>query len=422
MVRRRGDAEPAFGSDSFLDILANMVGILIILIVIVGLRVRHNPRPASTDDVSRQAAIEAARRDADERRQRRDSILAKAAAAKAEWEKNRRAIDDENRRRTELAARFADEQRTMIAAQDKAARQRADEIERRRQARATRDQVVAERRARQQEIEAEADRIKAELAALARELKAVDAEADRRRREQSEWTTALTAQEQKAAALGKATEAATNTIDQQQRNWDDARRQLDELQAEIAKLKEAKGPVKPLVHFTTPISQRAKDREAHYRCLNGRVADVPIEALLERLKERVAVREVQGLVNDTVGPIKGFTMRYLLAATMPGMAEQMQNPFSLNISLAGFEMVADSDELGEPQTAALKEGSDFRRSLALRTPRDSSVTLWVYPDAFELAKALQIYLHERGYTVAMRPLPRGVPIAASPSGSRSQVQ
>lgn len=35
------DAAESFGSDSFLDIIANMVGILIILVMVVGLRVKH---------------------------------------------------------------------------------------------------------------------------------------------------------------------------------------------------------------------------------------------------------------------------------------------------------------------------------------------------------------------------------------------
>ena len=38
MSRRGSSDEPDFGSDSFLDIIANLVGILIILIVLAGLR------------------------------------------------------------------------------------------------------------------------------------------------------------------------------------------------------------------------------------------------------------------------------------------------------------------------------------------------------------------------------------------------
>ncbi len=50
MARRFSSREPAFGSDSFLDVTANLVGVLIILIVLVGLRVAKTPpRSAAVD-------------------------------------------------------------------------------------------------------------------------------------------------------------------------------------------------------------------------------------------------------------------------------------------------------------------------------------------------------------------------------------
>ena len=45
MSRRTARAELGFGSDSFLDIIANIVGILIILIVVAGMRVSNAPVP-----------------------------------------------------------------------------------------------------------------------------------------------------------------------------------------------------------------------------------------------------------------------------------------------------------------------------------------------------------------------------------------
>ncbi len=43
MARRRERSEPAFGSDSFLDVIANLVGIVLIIIVMVGAHVRELP-------------------------------------------------------------------------------------------------------------------------------------------------------------------------------------------------------------------------------------------------------------------------------------------------------------------------------------------------------------------------------------------
>jgi chaperonin cofactor prefoldin len=42
MAQRRG-SDPAFGSDSFLDVVANLVGIVLIIIVLVGARIRELP-------------------------------------------------------------------------------------------------------------------------------------------------------------------------------------------------------------------------------------------------------------------------------------------------------------------------------------------------------------------------------------------
>ena len=43
MSRRKSSGDQEFGSDSFLDIIANIVGILIILIVVAGMKVARQP-------------------------------------------------------------------------------------------------------------------------------------------------------------------------------------------------------------------------------------------------------------------------------------------------------------------------------------------------------------------------------------------
>jgi hypothetical protein len=48
--------------------------------------------------------------------------------------------------------------------------------------------------------------------------------------------------------------------------------------------------------------------------------------------------------------------------------------------------------------------------------------MWVYPDSFAAYRALRDYLHGRDVVVAGRPLPEGVQIASSRSGSVSRGQ
>jgi hypothetical protein len=76
---------------------------------------------------------------------------------------------------------------------------------------------------------------------------------------------------------------------------------------------------------------------------------------------------------------------------------------------------------GETVEQALKPTSEFRQTV---DALDSQVvvTFWVYPDSFALFRVLRDYLAERGVEVAARPLPMGEPIAGSPHGTRSRGQ
>jgi hypothetical protein len=49
MAKRRTSSEPQFGSDSFLDVIANLVGIVLIIIVLVAAQVRHLPQTEVAD-------------------------------------------------------------------------------------------------------------------------------------------------------------------------------------------------------------------------------------------------------------------------------------------------------------------------------------------------------------------------------------
>jgi hypothetical protein len=55
-------------------------------------------------------------------------------------------------------------------------------------------------------------------------------------------------------------------------------------------------------------------------------------------------------------------------------------------------------------------------------PERNSITLWVYADSYPLFRKLREDLHARGFLVAARPLPDGIPIRGSPAGSLSAGQ
>ena len=76
MPRRRTEEISTAGQDSFLDVVTNIVGILIILVMVVGGRVQHIVLSAKPSVTANQDAI---RREVDE-------LDAKAAAAEGEIE------------------------------------------------------------------------------------------------------------------------------------------------------------------------------------------------------------------------------------------------------------------------------------------------------------------------------------------------
>ena len=50
------------------------------------------------------------------------------------------------------------------------------------------------------------------------------------------------------------------------------------------------------------------------------------------------------------------------------------------------------------------------------------MTIWTYPDGFAEFRKLKQELYAMGYETAGRPLPFGVPITASPGGSKSAAE
>jgi hypothetical protein len=92
------------------------------------------------------------------------------------------------------------------------------------------------------------------------------------------------------------------------------------------------------------------------------------------------------------------------------------------VELERFELEQVDRSLGETIDDALQTGSRLRVELAGRLPRETVITVWVYPDSFEAYRRLKEALFEEGFLTAARPLPEGVLVGASPRGSRSSAQ
>jgi hypothetical protein len=127
---------------------------------------------------------------------------------------------------------------------------------------------------------------------------------------------------------------------------------------------------------------------------------------------------------DPVGAFRlRFTVervRDTLEAVVPGAAPSPGGSFRASLREWTVEPVADAR--GESLAQALAGGSDFRRVVDGLDAHQAVVTFFVYPDSFGLYRQLRDWLYGRDLIVAGRPLPDGVPITFSPRGTVSRGQ
>ncbi len=224
MRRPTSEEGDGFGSDSFLDIVANIVGILIILVTVVGLRVQHSPALAkSTTDIQSPDL---------------SPLLAQIDALRNE-------VDQAQRQLTE---RDLDE-------------------EQKRQA---------------------ADALAAQLA-----------------------NSELDLAEQRNAMLRKA-----DVVDSLEADIAARRAAAQQLQDEVDKTRPAEQEVVQIESYPTPVSKSVDGQEAHFQLLGDRLVYVPMEELLDRMKQdgRQLLREdrMSPVLSATVGPTGGFRLHYTM--------------------------------------------------------------------------------------------------------------
>lgn len=364
-MSRRHRYEPGFGSDSFLDVLANMVGILIIMIVVAGLRAGRGAAPAeATSSAAAPVPVEQA-----------EAMLPVPAATEAADEPEIAELEPD-RAPAEVEAELAQIDRDMHALSQRASETESD-LARRARAAAAADAQLAEA---EQAVELQTADLKKEKSRLAR------------------------LQE----TLGEREQTLTGLL------------------AEFEEVKNSQPPVDEVKHRLTPISQEAGGEEVHFRVLANRVSVVPFSQLEERVRFQLEKQKEwlarQGRHEGMVGPIDGYSLRYIVERQqLPAILERKLGYGGFRISVSRVEVLPEPDVVCETAHEALRRGSRF--ALALRSAGDkATLTFWVYPDSYKLFRQLQEAAHAEGFIVAARPLPEGMPIAGAPTGSRSAGQ
>ena len=397
MSRRKRQSSLEFGSDSFLDIIANVVGILIILIVIVGVRVSRQPvvelniptpepvavesLPTIPEATPEPPTITAA--------EPIDPALTSAIIIATEPplpEPPRKpmlppAIAEPRPVRfvppsQELLAAIGATEKELLTLQTRS-RELADEIQKL-------DSVTTnadiERRTKQrqlEEIEATTKDRAGRLAELQREYRRLEIE-----------------------FVGK--------------------------QRELAAVEQESRRVEKIKHRFTPVSREVNGPELHFHLKGGRVSTVPLEMLIARLKDQLErqkslltkLRQHQG----RIGPYRGFQMDYVVVRQSLSALERAKLGYAaVRVVPVLLKFLPTEDAPTEDVRQALSPGSEFIRELQF-APVGATITFWVYPDSFGLYRELKAFAHEEGFTVAARPLKTGDVITASPWGSKSAGQ
>ena len=325
------------GHDSFLDVVANMVGILIILVMVVGVRVKNAP------------------------------VVAAIASG-------------ETRAQTELGKELAIEQS-----------------------------------------------LRRDVLQAADEIRNLQSETLVRARQRHALATAVAAGEHQIEARRGKMDAELQRDFDLKRSLSESRSHLDQLEHQRAHAQTA--PADPILveSYPTPLSQTVDGREAHFQLRGGRIAPIPLDELVDRLKADARRQKYKLLdlpeLTDTIGPLGGFRLKYTFRRhdISPEMAV-ISGQTGSYARLERWTLIPVSSQLGEPVEVALAEGSELRRTLSKFHPNRDTVTIWTYPDSFAAFRQIKKELYRLGFSAAARPLPHGIPISGSPKGSKSAAE
>jgi hypothetical protein len=207
--------------------------------------------------------------------------------------------------------------------------------------------------------------------------------------------------------------------------------QLVASRGELAKLSQTQAaPGKPpptvLQHLPTPMARTVFGTEVHFRLLGGRLAYLPWEEMLQRLKADAPqhVQKLKGAprIELSLPAIGGFGARYILRKVDAQLQTRVGTATQSSVELEQLYFVDAETNLGQPVAEALRPNSEFRSRLAEHKPQATTVTVWVYPDSFDDFRTIKADLFKLGYLTAARPLPEGYPISGGPEGSRSSAE
>ncbi|MFN9717556.1 MAG: hypothetical protein ACK58L_02615, partial [Planctomycetota bacterium] len=189
----------------------------------------------------------------------------------------------------------------------------------------------------------------------------------------------------------------------------------------LGRIRDQASPEDKLQHRLMPVTRSVEKGEIHFRVINGRISEIPVEGLLKRLEKQARAAGFRDLTG-VVGPVGGYRMSYELQRVgSQGLQAVQTGEYSVSLQLSRWEILPDPSLVEETFDEAIRPGSHYRHVIQEVDP-DTVVTLWIYPDSFEGFHEIREVAHGLNLRVAARPLPFGQAIIGSQTGSKSNAQ
>ena len=269
--------------------------------------------------------------------------------------------------------------------------------------------------------------LRGDVLKLAAEVQTVQKQALVRAQERNRIAALLAATEQRTQGERRAIEGQSQQSQELALRLSELQNQVAEVDHQCVVVESAPTPPITVESYPTPIGRTVDGREVHFQLRNGRLTYLPLDVLSQSFqadaRRNLDKLRDQAELTETMEPESGFRIRYTIErheVTPEESGRTGRAGAYVRVKLVEFLPI--SDDLGEAVDEALGDGSQFHMILADRRNRDATVTVWVYPESFEAFRKVKQDLYRLGFPVAARPLPEGVPIGASPEGSKSTAE
>ncbi len=378
--RRQSETEADFGSDSFLDVISNMVGILIILILMAAYRAKRAPVTAqellaANDPPETSATVVTPEAVVTPATETPSEPLVVEAAAAPDLQEDQLAHQAE---KAALLARAAQYERLVRTLETELLK--------------TDDRgltaQIATAKSQQQSAEAALKELRLSL--------------ERRKQEQAQVRASLSDEQQEIAAL---------------------KQQLDQVNEQLKTVAARESQKEKLRHKVTPLGLTVYGKELHFRVVRSRISPVPIDELQKLVGDKIR-QNANWIVKSSrhqgeVGPVNGYVMKYEVVRASTGLVEDLNRGYgTFKLEVPRFTIEPTLNLQDETVAESLQSDGSFTRLLAQSAP-ETAITIWVYPDSFNDYRKLASFAQQQGFIVAARPLPPGLPITGSSQGSRS---